>query len=214
MQGEIEWEMTLANQYQDVIYRAHRFEWDPCARPTGKLLSSKAITSTSAKLSWGKTTGALQYNLHYRKAGNSAWTTVKSKGTSKTINNLLPATGYEWQVQSVCDSSGNTFSPFSITRQFTTLPQKLEKEAAGMELNVYPNPASEVVKVNLAGDWKGNTGIELFNSAGAIVYQHTFQDVDLTQSLDIFVKEFSPGIYLLRVYNGARQQTMKVAIDH
>jgi hypothetical protein len=116
--GEIVWEMRLDNTYNDVIYRAHKYKWDPCARPTSYKLRAKEITSTSANLKWDHTNGAHSYLVHYRPLGDSLWTTIQTSGLAieKTVYQLLPATTYEWRMQSVC--ANNDTSTFTLIKEF------------------------------------------------------------------------------------------------
>ncbi|MBC8048298.1 MAG: SBBP repeat-containing protein [Fimbriimonadaceae bacterium] len=64
-----------------------------------------------------------------------------------------------------------------------------------MQLNAYPNPASDLITINLPDDFKGNK-IELFNSYGKLIYsaivnaQHTFS---------IPLEDYYEGMYLLQM---------------
>ncbi|HEX3078982.1 MAG TPA: arylsulfotransferase family protein, partial [Puia sp.] len=73
--NNIVWEMRLNNKNDDVIYRAHKYDWTPCARPTGFKMKVTEITYFSAKLVWGPATGATSYNIQYRQITNSNWIT-------------------------------------------------------------------------------------------------------------------------------------------
>lgn len=86
-----------------------------CGIPTGS--SAGSITATSAVLAWTAVTGATGYNLQWRPASASTWTTISSiTGTSFTLTGLFPATGYQFQVRSVCASGNSSYaSPVSFT---------------------------------------------------------------------------------------------------
>jgi hypothetical protein len=122
--GEIAWEMHLDNKFDDVIYRAHKYDWKPCARPTGFKMKEKEITYFSAVLHWWPATGAESYNIQYRKTGTPGWWTLHADGsvTQKKLNQLLEQTSYEWHIQGVC--AGGDSSPYSLIQEFTTLPLK------------------------------------------------------------------------------------------
>ena len=85
-----------------------------CDVPTGLVVTS--VTSTNATLSWAST-GALSYNVRYRKINTSSWTTVSAPVTSRIISWLSPASTYEFQVRSVCASGS---SPYSSSATFIT----------------------------------------------------------------------------------------------
>jgi Pregnancy-associated plasma protein-A/Fibronectin type III domain/Secretion system C-terminal sorting domain len=86
-----------------------------CAVPSG--LSSSSVTTSSATVSWGAVSGATSYNLQYKTAAASTWTTVNSTATSYGLTGLAASTTYNYQVQAVC-SSGS--SAYSTTSSFTT----------------------------------------------------------------------------------------------
>jgi beta-mannanase len=91
-------------------------EMAQCETPSG--LFAYPLYSTSATLNWSAVTGALSYNLQYRKAGATSWATVSATSASKTISALSPSSSYEFRVQSVCESN---FSGYSAPVAFTTL---------------------------------------------------------------------------------------------
>lgn len=90
----------------------------PCNTPQNNFTTN--VTDVTATLNWGSpggTTGS-SYNLRYRIAGTSTWTTTSSTASSLTISALSPLSNYEWQVQTVC---GISTSAFSTSVPFTTL---------------------------------------------------------------------------------------------
>lgn len=95
-----------------------------CVTPHG--LSTSNITDTSARLSWQ--TGADSVLLQWRSVNAPDTNSVVLGGQSLMLDTLLPATGYEWRVKSICgigDSSWftpwNTFSTTQCLLQETTV---------------------------------------------------------------------------------------------
>ncbi len=86
-----------------------------CAVPTG--LASSSVTATSATVSWGAVSGAVSYNLQYKTAAATTWTTVSVTGTSANLTGLTASTTYNYQVQTVCSGSSSTYS---TAASFTT----------------------------------------------------------------------------------------------
>ena len=87
-----------------------------CAIPSG--LSSSAITTSSATLTWTAAAGATSYVIQYRPVGTSTWSTTTSATASVDLTGLSCSTTYEFQVQTVC-SAGS--SSFTSSATFTTL---------------------------------------------------------------------------------------------
>ncbi len=79
--------------------------------------SAGSIGTTTATLSWNAVSGAVSYNVQYKAASATAFTTVSQTGTSLALTGLTAATAYQYQVQTVCSASS---SAYSATGTFTT----------------------------------------------------------------------------------------------
>ena len=86
-----------------------------CNVPTS--LSSSAVGSSTATVSWAAAIGATSYSLQYKTAAATTWTTVTSTSTSSALTGLTASTTYNFQVASVC-ASGT--SAYSTAGSFTT----------------------------------------------------------------------------------------------
>lgn len=83
--------------------------------PTG--VTSSNITSGSATISWSAVPGAT-YDLRYRVAGTTTWTTNAVSGASTSLTGLTALTNYEAQVRSKCNDG--TTSAYSASVNFST----------------------------------------------------------------------------------------------
>lgn len=86
-----------------------------CAVPAS--LNATAITNTSATLSWGAVTNAVSYNVQYKTATATTFTTVNTTSTSLNLTGLTLGTTYNYQVQAVCSAGSSAYSSQS---SFTT----------------------------------------------------------------------------------------------
>jgi hypothetical protein len=77
-------------------------------------------THSMISVSWGAVSGAIGYNLAYRKAGsNEPWFTINDiSSTNYVVTNLASNTVYEFKVQSICGV--RAFSAFSPERTGVT----------------------------------------------------------------------------------------------
>ena len=80
-------------------------------------LSSSAVGSSTATVSWAAAIGALSYNVQYKTSAATTWTTVTSTSTSRALTGLTASTTYNFQIASVC-SAGT--SAYSTAGSFTT----------------------------------------------------------------------------------------------
>lgn len=87
-----------------------------CNTPDG--LTSSAITTSSATVSWNAVSGADSYDVDYRKNADALWINAATATTATTVNltGLSASTLYDWQVRTNCTSSSSAYSQ----AQFTT----------------------------------------------------------------------------------------------
>jgi hypothetical protein len=87
-----------------------------CGTPSG--LAASGITTTTATLGWSAVSGATSYNVQYKLASATTFTTTSTTGTSLALTGLTAASSYQFQVQAVCSSTSGTYSALT---SFTTL---------------------------------------------------------------------------------------------
>lgn len=79
-----------------------------CGTVTG--LSTSGITQTSATMSWGAVSGALNYNLDYKLSTSAVYTTINLTNTTYVLNGLTAGSTYNYRVQAVCSSGAGSYS--------------------------------------------------------------------------------------------------------
>ncbi len=90
-----------------------------CNAPGG--LTSSAITTTSATVSWTAVSGAVSYDVDYKLASSGTWINAAT-GTASTSVNLTGLTAsslYDWRVRTNCSSSSSGYTQAQFT---TTAP--------------------------------------------------------------------------------------------
>ncbi len=94
----------------------------PVKGPAPGELSYQVINSSSIKLIWQGSLRDYIYTLRYRVKGSSQWTyySIEAPTTVRRVFNLVPATWYEWQVQTAFSSSKKDTSSFVKGPDFVT----------------------------------------------------------------------------------------------
>lgn len=91
-----------------------------CGNPGG--LTTSAITTSSASLSWSAVSGAVSYDVDYKATADANWISLAAgtTGTSVNLAGLTQATSYDWRVRANCatESSTYTVAQFSTTAPF------------------------------------------------------------------------------------------------
>jgi len=71
------------------------------------------------------------------------------------------------------------------------------------EIKIYPNPASDFIKIKLPNDYKDNYTLQIINSVGQIVYF-------TNKKTEINIQNLISGIYFVQVKNGQFNYTEKI----
>jgi uncharacterized repeat protein (TIGR03806 family) len=90
-----------------------------CDIPQGRNIIS--VGEDSALVGWALVDSAVSYEVQYRTVGTTSWNAPLTTAASQlSLNGLSPATGYEWQVRSLCASQNTGWSASAF---FTTYGQ-------------------------------------------------------------------------------------------
>ena len=114
-----------------------------CEAATG-LSSSPRKRGREALLSWNAANGAGNYSVELRQQGASAWSSGSTSSTSITATGLTNGATYEWRVTSNCAGGATATSPIAVF-----VAGQSARITAPAGLSVFPNPALDVLYVNL-----------------------------------------------------------------
>ena len=166
---------------------------EPCEAPTnlGQIIYTKEVGGIH--VTWTDNAGVSQWNLQSRPL-NGDWTTVVVTGLPEyNITGLVNGEDYEVRVQAVCD--GNVVSEWSATLTATASNSGLDSWLTG-SVNLYPNPAKEVVNVQCTmNNVQLDRELHLFDAYGKLL-----QIVPITsETTPINVSGLANGMYFVRV---------------
>lgn len=88
-----------------------------CGTPSG--LSSSAITTSSATVSWTAVSGANSYDVDYKLNSSGTWTNAATGTTSTSVNlgGLTSGSLYDWRVLANCTGGSSAFAQAQFTTQ-------------------------------------------------------------------------------------------------
>ena len=107
-----------------------------------------------------------------------------------------------------------TFNPDfgkEFTYSFTTGNiNGIEELGSEVSINVYPNPTSQQISIDLKGI-NGQTNVSIFNHLGYKVFQEVIEDPNIiSHSTILDMTEFVSGIYHVQIENGGKITTHKI----
>jgi hypothetical protein len=204
-QNEIVWEFKF-----DTIgmktYRAHKYVWDPCSRPTSSMMSS-TVNGSKAKLSWSRATNAKKFRVEYRPLANTQWISQITKQTKITINNLSPNTTYVWRIKSLCSqteqSAYTSIDTFMTPLRFENLMSTEEP----VQWTVFPNPVSDELTLSPVDATQTPVTVTIQNSLGSQLLLRKWETADIDLKLN--VSDLEPGIYFLTIASADQRLTKK-----
>ena len=168
--------------------------------PTATLAGSTTITQGES------------FPLSITFTGEGPWKGTLSDGTtfsgtaSPTVLTLKPTKSMVYSVGSIENSCGK--GTVSGQASVTVLIPTGDEDFAGGQLRIYPNPAHDVVHVELTATQKKEVSLALFDLHGRLVFQkQTGQVMTLSESIPM---PQAHGTYLLKVQVGEYRLTRKV----
>jgi hypothetical protein len=153
-------------------------------------LTTGSITASAATLSWAAVSGAVSYNLEYKTAAATAWTTLNTASTSVNLTGLTASTAYNWRVSTVCASAS---SAVSATQNFSTTAAVTCTD--NYEAN---NSISAARTIPL------NTNIQAIISSSTDRDYFRFSNTSAARNVRVTLSNL-PADYDLRLYRGSSQ---------
>lgn len=207
--GNIVWEITMAADKKYVNYRAHKYVWNPCARPSFNFMRAIQVTKYYATLIWEAVANpSQQYEIEYKKHDDAEWIDrkVSSADCYLNISNLDSATLYDWRIQSWCDTVAGTGSHFTQTKTFSTPGQDI---AANDFITIYPNPVNDAVTINCAYIIYR---IRVLNLLGQQICDVALSGEANEQWIQLSVSGYAPGNYFVEVTTDVQREVRRLVV--
>lgn len=173
-----------------------------CALPPYNAATNN-IQSASATITWNASQGAIKYQVKYKVAGGSTFTTVNTKNTSINLTGLSSNTKYIWKVRAKCSLQ---FSDFTSLNKFTTLPAFGNISQSNIEVqkqnsvSLYPNPATNFVNVAFNASKQTSYSISIYDLEGKMVLNKTGITNFGNNNYTVNVHSLSAAIYLVKIH--------------
>ena len=176
----------------------------PCDTLSG--LAAFSITSSSAVINWNPTSGITGYeyvidNSSAAPTGSGTYT----DSTTHTAGALLCNTVYYAHVRTDCSTDSSAWQTISFTTDTCVTTSVGSISNGAFALAAYPNPAKEVVTLNVKG-MMGEANIRLTDVAGKII--KTIRTNESSTVIDI--SQLASGIYFISYRDDANNQTIEI----
>jgi hypothetical protein len=180
---------ALGQQYAVLIHYNQVMDIT-CATPSG--LFTNNITNSQARFNWTHVPGAVQYEVWYKKATGPTWKVRFVDGTKNKLNvkGLQAEKNYVWKIRTIC--ADGLVSDFSTEQPFTTLPLREGEITSDITVNIYPNPARDILYVQ--SDATGINSITIIDLSGQVVLTSN----EITDN-GTDISNLASGVYIIRI---------------
>ncbi|MBQ6046737.1 MAG: fibronectin type III domain-containing protein [Bacteroidales bacterium] len=169
---------------------------DSCDMPTNLAVSN--VTANSATITWNGSAAQYEVELNGTVAATVSTNSYNAQG-------LTASTIYIVRVRALCDNSAA--SEWSDTIGFRTLEgEGIDAIDANYSVNIYPNPASDRVTVNVEG-MSGKAQVSVIDLSGRTLMSDTMTD----GTVQLNVSSLAQGSYFVRI-SGERFTTVRKLI--
>lgn len=191
---------------------ATNFTTTGCSNCSADGINISAIPNQkTATVVWDIYPGA-SYILHLRKVGEQQFIPYETNLSLVELSALNICTTYEVALKVKCPDG--SISPLGKIFRFSTTGCRLAETEESVVVQVYPNPATKHLTVEIGGQQNNAQTIQqlaIYNSSGKLVKQLAPQAG--INSYPVDVANFASGIYLLKVQLGDKVVTEKFSIQ-
>ncbi|WP_343672482.1 reprolysin-like metallopeptidase [Chitinophaga sp.] len=171
--------------------------------PSGDIDNYKFVITTSGTITITLSTLPGDYDLKLLNSAGTQLNISQAGGTtSESISRTVSAGTYYAQVYGYNGANSAT-TCYTLRVALGTATRSDEVTNEQEKVLIYPNPAKNVVNINLAGV-KGKSEVSMFDVNGRLVLRREVNAV--TAQLDI--STLSTGVYIIRVKNGEKEVSM------
>ena len=184
---------------------AHEFSVEilpECSAP--QVIYITEITDSSFTADWPSDDNYDDYTIYLISGTDTTF--YSTSDTTFTFSDLDPGTVYTVFVTINCSDS---VSESSMDKDVTTVFVGVENNVGGIKINVYPNPASDQLFLNIIG-FENKYDIDLISSNGTLVYHSVILQPSENK---ISLENISSGIYFLSVISEREREMIKVVIN-
>ncbi len=168
-----------------------------CPVPFGAYADN--ITAIKATVHWNPIPSIELFQIWYRPVGSPTWLKKTTTTNSKVLKSLTPETTYEYKIRTKC--LDGEFGEFTALNNFTTLPLREADMNERSFIEVYPNPASDVIMLDIPTIYETGV-ITISNMTGAVVLQSNIGG----SSAMVNISEIPSGLYIVTtIINGNSQ---------
>jgi hypothetical protein len=135
-------------------------------------------------------------------------------GTSVTGNQFDPSVGVGNFPIVYTYTDGNGCSGSDTVAIQVNACVGVNEAALSNDVNVYPNPASDVFNISFEAGIAGHVNIELFDAQGKLVSARNMENIGAGQIVALDVTAVESGLYMMKITGANTSQVYKLNVQH
>jgi len=174
-------------------------------------LIAEGISESKIKLNWTDHAENESGYIIYRSEGSdfTAIDTIEADRAEYIDEGLEAAREYDYMVLAYNDVS-DSWTEYFETATGTTLNTSVAEFSA--HVRIFPNPIKDELNIELLKNGRStNPYVAIYNMHGKIQMERNFSGQQARMTLSL--KEFEPGIYVLRVRDGKSSYSRKIVVE-
>ena len=213
--------LTSGTQYYAAVAAycgngAHVSDWSDAVSFTTTVctpvtnVAASNVTNSGAKIAWTSNSDAAEWEVTYgtQGFGQGEGTTVTVTAPEYTINGLYAETTYDVYVRAICGT--NYISEWSEKVTFTTSRHEGINEVSGLNVNIYPNPATTATTITLSG-MEGEVEVSIVDMTGRKVMNEKMECAgDCVKTIN--VDNLAQGAYFVRIQANGTNMVKKLIV--
>lgn len=168
-------------------------------------LYDSGVNDHAIRCKWDDTTNQ-SWIIGYKKRSAMAWSEISVNLVSEYIfRNLTLGDEYMFRIRTLCSlTDTSSWSDIENVKVGVSSLESITEDE--LQLKIYPNPAKDVINIELLNIKKDISDVKLVNNLGQIInrWEKLPRTIDVTKLLE--------GNYLLQIKNGNKITTKKIII--
>lgn len=196
------------------VFFDNLYFWRPGGTVPVRLLTFNVTKRTNqAELNWSSADEqSFKGYIIQKSANGSDWNDIgfaasKNVGTSKPYNHIdmYPYIGTNFYRLKMLDLDGRyTYSP---------VKKLIFEKGEAVSVSVYPNPATDYIRITFNDHCKGVTNLILTDAIGKTIKSTTVLDATIGQTTYLPIQHITPGTYYLLIRNESAASVKKIMIQ-
>ncbi|MBC8172369.1 MAG: hypothetical protein H7X71_00565 [Chitinophagales bacterium] len=169
---------------------------ESCIAPASSMISN--LGPDHAKVKWTPVTGALFYQISYRKSGTTGWTIIPSVSTGKMLSALSPSSLYQYRIRAKCTTG---FGPYTSPQTFTTLALRIAGDTENLPapFTVSPNPANGLFTLRCEHIEEEIIYVRVYDIRGDLLFHKSYFSAGNNFEEQVQLQDFAEGIAIIKI---------------